>query len=127
MQHPWLDQLKRDQKAKHWPRKQAQQDKELLLREAGAINSTVNWDWERTGLTITVTAPVGFVWVSTQEKQLIQSTEKSDPAWVRESVSELLQHMQHGFNPAPDHPAHEECCECDACEEHQEDLDELDF
>lgn len=124
--HTWQARVKIPQSA----RKQNRSDRELLLREAGAINAEVNWDSAFfngiQNLTITVIAPIGFVWASTRERELIQNCAKADGTWVREAVADLLDHMQGGFI-GQTHDLHEITCECDECENHQEDLDELDF
>lgn len=109
-------------------RSNSNHDKDLLLREAGAINATVTWISGRHNLHIIVEAPKGFIWASTRERLLEASSEVVDGTWIRETVQNLLADMQELYN-LDGAFTHEDTCECDECESATDDpeLSDLPF
>ncbi len=74
-------------------------DREILEREAHAINAEVDWSHSPRATDITVKAPSGFVWASTDDSTLNVFLEKPDPSLVREAVEDMLKDMEQGFKP----------------------------
>lgn len=111
---------------KHLKHLSNHKDQTILNREAKRINAEVSWYNTRSSLEITVTAPRGFAWASTQEQTLEASTEKLGQDSSRELVSTLLADMAQGYKRLSACTGESEC-ECQACEELDPEMLELDF
>lgn len=107
------------------------QDKEILKREAKAINAELTWIRSATALHISLQAPQGFHWRDSQDEFLEQEVTKDGVDFVRQAVAELLTSMSHGFTRvakrAKARDRHDESCECQECEDHDNEIAELDF
>lgn len=100
------------------------ENKQILKREAKAINAEVHWWKSRTTITISVSAPNHFLWASNKEPSLEYECPVNQS---QDAVRELLPLMAEGFIRTPKHKC-DDTCECDACEEAEdEELEELNF
>lgn len=83
-------------------------DKQVLFREARYLDAEIIWAPPY----ITITAPTGKIWCSSNLKTISAHTE---PSYIREAITELLGQMAEGLTNALG-TDHETYCECDLCE-----------
>ncbi len=66
----------------------------MLRREASAINATTSYWPHKNDITITLTAPPGFIWATTNESELTSTFESNQ---LQEATTTLLDQMAQGF------------------------------
>jgi hypothetical protein len=105
-------------------------DKAILERHCKSINASLEWFLFHNRLEITMHAPEGFAWASTQEPTLGTETNRADPDHIRQAVSDLLEYSSYGYTKIQGSKTRCEdgdTCECSKCEAADPEISEVYF